>query len=82
MDIKKENKIGHLQKLSDSMAHLYLPWLPRQHYFQELKEKFINVIDFEYEIVMVDDGSGDNSWGVMKEIAELDSNIKVFHLVD
>ena len=48
--------------------------------YEELKEKFINVIDFEYEIVMVDDGSGDNSWGVMKEIAELDSNIKVFHL--
>ena len=41
--------------------------------YEELKEKFINVIDFEYEIVMVDDGSGDNSWGVMKEIAELDS---------
>ena len=30
--------------------------------YEELKEKFINVIDFEYEIVMVDDGSGDNSW--------------------
>lgn len=48
--------------------------------YEELKEKFINVIDSEYEIVMVDDGSGDNSWEVMKEIAGLDPNIKIFHL--
>lgn len=30
--------------------------------YQDIKEKFIDKIDYEYEIVMVNDGSGDNSW--------------------
>ena len=29
--------------------------------YQDIKEKFIDKIDYEYEIVMVNDGSGDNS---------------------
>ena len=49
-------------------------------YYKDIKEKFIDKIDFEYEIVMVDDGSTDNSWEVMKELALSDRNIKIFHL--
>lgn len=48
--------------------------------YQDLQEKLITKIDFEYEIVMVDDGSNDNSWGKMKELAARDSNIKIYHL--
>lgn len=48
--------------------------------YKDIKEKFIDVIDYEYEIVMVDDGSEDTSWKVMKELADRDSNIKIFHL--
>ena len=48
--------------------------------YEDIKEKVIDVIDYEYEIVMVDDGSKDNSWAVMQELAELDQNIKIYHL--
>ena len=40
--------------------------------YQDIKAKIIDVIDFEYEIVMVDDGSGDDSWQVIQELAARD----------
>lgn len=48
--------------------------------YQDIKEKIISAIDFEYEIVMVDDGSGDGSWRVICELAEEDRNIKAIRL--
>lgn len=48
--------------------------------YQDIKEKIINVIDFEYEIVMVNDGSKDNSYGVMRQLAENDEHIKCISL--
>lgn len=48
--------------------------------YQDIKEKFIDKIDYEYEIVMVNDGSGDNSWQVMQELRDLDSNIHLISL--
>ena len=46
----------------------------------DIKEKFIDKIDYEYEIVMVNDGSKDKSYKVMQELAESDSNIKIISL--
>lgn len=48
--------------------------------YQDIKEKIIDVIDFDYEIVMVDDGSQDNSWAVIQELAAEDPNIKPIRL--
>ncbi len=48
--------------------------------YADIKKKVIDVIDYEYEIVMVNDGSLDNSYSVMKEIAEQDENVKIFSL--
>lgn len=48
--------------------------------YDDLKEKFIDVIDYDYEIVMVNDGSKDASYEVMKEIAAKDSNVKIISL--
>lgn len=48
--------------------------------YADLKEKFINKIDYEYEIVMVNDGSKDKSYEVMQELAKEDSNIKIYSL--
>lgn len=48
--------------------------------YADIKEKFIDKIDYDYEIVMVNDGSKDNSWGVMRELAEKDGNIKIISL--
>ncbi len=48
--------------------------------YQDIKEKFIDTIDYEYEIVLVNDGSGDSSWDVMKELAAQDENVKIYSL--
>ena len=48
--------------------------------YEDIKAKFIDVIDYEYEIVMVNDGSQDNSLSVMKELAGIDKNVKVISL--
>lgn len=48
--------------------------------YADIKEKIIDVIDFDYEIVMVDDGSEDGSWKVIQELASQDSRIKGIHL--
>ena len=48
--------------------------------YEDLKEKFIDRIDYDYEIVMVNDGSGDNSYGIMKDIASRDERVKIISL--
>ena len=48
--------------------------------YEDLKVKFIEKIDYEYEIVMVNDGSGDKSYEVMKDLANRDKNIKIISL--
>ena len=48
--------------------------------YADIKEKFIDKIDYNYEIVMVNDGSKDKSYDVMKELANLDKNIKIISL--
>ena len=48
--------------------------------YSDLKEKFIDKIDYDYEIVMVNDGSLDHSYEVMKEIASIDPNVKIISL--
>ncbi len=50
--------------------------------YKDIKEKIIDTIvnKYEYEIIMVDDGSKDNSFAVMQELALIDPNIKIYHL--
>lgn len=48
--------------------------------YADLKEKFIDRIDYDYEIVMVDDGSKDSSYEVMKELASENPNIIIYSL--
>lgn len=48
--------------------------------YEDIKKKFIEKIDYEYEIVMVNDGSKDRSYEVMQELATGDSNIRIISL--
>ena len=48
--------------------------------YEDIRKKIIEPALFDYEIVMVDDGSGDNSWTEMEKIAAADENVKIFHL--
>lgn len=47
--------------------------------YADLKEKVLKVLT-SYEIIMVDDGSNDNSWEVMKKIAAIDDNVVLVKL--
>lgn len=42
--------------------------------YDDLKEKVLGKLE-EYEIVFVDDGSGDNSWEIINKIATMDKNV-------
>ena len=48
--------------------------------YYDIKQKFIDRIDYEYEIIFVDDYSNDNSFQVLKELKPKDSHIKVYRL--
>ena len=48
--------------------------------YADIKEKVIEKIDYEYEIIMVNDGSKDKSWEVMQELAVKDENIRTLSL--
>lgn len=48
--------------------------------YADIKKKIIDVIDYEYELVMVNDGSKDASYEVMQELAASDPNIKTISL--
>lgn len=48
--------------------------------YEDIRQKIIDVIDYDYEIVLVNDGSQDNSYAVMKELAEADKHIKIVSL--
>lgn len=48
--------------------------------YEDIRRKIIDVIDYDYEIVLVNDGSLDNSYAVMKELAKADKHIKVVSL--
>lgn len=47
--------------------------------YEDMKEKILGKIG-PYEIVFVDDGSGDNSWEIMNRIKEQDDNVKCVKL--
>lgn len=47
--------------------------------YDDLKEKVLGRIE-DYEIVFVDDGSGDNSWEAMNRIRESDANVQCVKL--
>lgn len=47
--------------------------------YEDMKEKILGKLG-DYEIVFVDDGSGDNSWEIMNQIKDLDSNVKLVKL--
>jgi len=48
--------------------------------YADIREKIIEPGLIDYEIVMVDDGSGDNSWAEMEKIAAEDDKVSIYHL--
>lgn len=48
--------------------------------YTDLNEKVLKKLDMDYEIVFVDDGSKDNSYSVMQELAKLNNKIVLVKL--
>ena len=48
--------------------------------YNDLREKVLNKLSIDYELIFVDDGSKDNSYEVMQEIAKLDDKIVTMRL--
>lgn len=48
--------------------------------YDDIKQKVIDKIDYEYEIVMVNDGSKDKSYDVMRHLAKTDHHVKTISL--
>lgn len=48
--------------------------------YEDIKKKLLSHIEYEWEIVMVNDGSKDRSYEVLKELAFQDKRIKVYSL--
>ena len=48
--------------------------------YEDIRKKFIEKTKDSYELVMVNDGSGDRSFEVMKQLAKRDPNIKIVSL--
>lgn len=48
--------------------------------YNDIREKVLVHLDTDYEIIFVDDGSKDNSYSVMQELAKLDSHIILVRL--
>ena len=47
--------------------------------YEDIKANVISKID-DYELIFVDDGSGDNSWEICKDIAKEDNKIRLIKL--
>ena len=47
--------------------------------YEDMKEKILHKLG-DYEIVFVDDGSGDNSWEIMNQIRDMDENVQCVRL--
>ena len=47
--------------------------------YQDMKAKILDAIG-AYELVFVDDGSGDNSWEIMEQIRDMDNHTKLVKL--
>jgi len=47
--------------------------------YEDMQEKILDKLG-EYELVFVDDGSGDRSWEIMNEIRNMDENVRLVKL--
>ncbi len=48
--------------------------------YEDMKDKLFSQTQYEWEVMMVNDGSGDNSYGVMRELAAKDDRLKICSL--
>lgn len=58
-----------------------IPLLNEEESLRELHNRIVQVMkanDFSYEILFIDDGSTDNSWGVISDLSSQNTNVRAF----
>jgi glycosyltransferase involved in cell wall biosynthesis len=81
--ILAENKSNVLQ-MKDIQISVVIPLYNEDESLPELHAWIKRVMDehhYTYEILFIDDGSKDNSWRVITDLKELDSNVRGFRFV-
>lgn len=48
--------------------------------YEDMKTKLLEKAEFDYELVFVDDGSKDNSWAVLQDLAKQDFRVRIYRL--
>ena len=48
--------------------------------YEDIKQKLLDKADFDCELVLVDDGSGDESYQVMRQLADRDARVRLVRL--
>jgi polyisoprenyl-phosphate glycosyltransferase len=48
--------------------------------YEDLEQKLLGQIEFDYERIFVEDGSGDQSYAVLRAIAEKDDHVRLYRL--
>lgn len=48
--------------------------------YYDLKEKVLDKIEYDYELIFVNDGSGDDSYDVLKKLKKIDNYIYIYSL--
>src|SRR6187397_2838944 len=58
---------------------IIIPLLNEQESLPELHSWIVKVMkenNFSYEVIFIDDGSTDNSWGIIEQLSGTDTNVK------
>ncbi len=61
---------------------IVIPLLNEEESLRELHQWIVSVMrsnNYSYEIIFIDDGSTDNSWKIISDLASEDSNVKAIH---
>lgn len=48
--------------------------------YLDLKQKILDIIEYDYELIFVNDGSKDDSLSVLREIKDRDFKVKIYSL--
>lgn len=62
-----------------AMISVIVPIYNAEKHIEKLISSVISQALEDWELILVDDGSNDNSWNICKEAASIDSRIRVFH---
>lgn len=65
--------------MEEILVSVIIPIYNGEKYIEKIYDNFQNISNFKVEILLIDDGSKDNSLSLCKKISRKDSKFKVYH---